>query len=895
MAKPANKYKKTMMRNKTFFRLFYIFALVTLLLPMVAMAQSENVKINPEISYSSIPQTYKVQGIIIDGVDEYDHDILLGISGLSIGQTITIPKPDDQISTAIRNFWERGLFSDVSIAIDSIIDNQIYLHINLTARPRLTSITFNGIKKTEKEDLEKKVGFVAGNQISTSALNRAEYIIKNYYDEKSYSNVSVEFIQKDDPDKKNHVILDINIDKHEKIKVHKIYVSGVDKEMVKQTKKAMSSSKIREVHKLKNIFKGKKYSEEKYNDAKKSVVAKFNELGYRDAYIIEDSVKQYEEKYVDLYLNLYQGDKYYLRDVSWVGNTVYSTEVLNSLLQMKKGDIYNQTLLTKRLDAGGGDEDAIPNLYYNNGYVFSEVVPVEINIDGDSIDLEIRINEGQQAHLNHVKILGNDRVYEDVIRRELQTKPGDLFNREALMRSIRDIASMGHFDPEKLNEGLKVEPDRTNGTVDVTYALESKSSDQLELSFGWGSIGLTGRVAVKFTNFAINNLFRKEGNKRAILPQGEGQQLELSLNTNGTYYQQYSISFLDPWFGKKRPNQFSASMFYSKQTDVNSNYYNSSYYNNYYNSMYGYGMNNYYYNDYTNYYDPDKYMQMVGVSVGWGRRLRWPDNYFTFSAMLTYQRYMLKQWKYFIMTDGDCNSAFLTLSLSRNSTDQQFFPRRGSDFEVSAAFTPPYSLWDGKDYASLANNPQSPTYKNEMKEKYRWVEYHKWKFRLKTFTALTNANKCFVLMTRTEFGLLGHYNQHKRSPFETFYVGGDGMSGYSTGYCTETIGLRGYDNGSLTPYGFESYAYSRMSLELRYPLMLSGQTSIYALTFLEGGNAWTETKKFNPFDMKRSAGAGLRLFLPMVGLMGVDWAYGFDKVYGNKGGSNFHFIIGREF
>ena len=648
--------------------------------------------------------------------------------------------------------------------------------------------------------------------------------------------------------------------------------------------------KTRESGKLRNILKSKKFIEEKYKEDKALFIKRYNSWGYRDAYIVKDSIVPYDDKHIDIYLNVSQGEKYYVRNISWIGNSIYSTDALNNSLALNKGDVYNQEQLEKRLHE---DANSIGNEYYNNGYVFSSIEPVETQVVGDSIDLEIRIREGKQATLNKVAILGNEYVFEDVIRRELRTKPGDLFSKDAIMRSLTDLGQMGHFDPEKLEPDIK--PNESDGTVDITYKLSPKSSDQVEFSMGYGTTGITGRIAVKFTNFAIQELFKKHATSRKLLPQGEGQTVELAAQTNGTYYQQYSLSFLDPWFGRKRPNQFSASLFYSKQTDVNSNYYNSAYYNNYYNSIYGYGTSSGNYN-YADFYDPDKYVQILGGTVGWGKRLRWPDDFFTFSVMATFQRYILKQWQYFIMTDGNCNNFNLTFSLNRNSSDQPFFPRKGSDFSLSVSATPPYSLWDNKKYSALANNRNSATYQREMKEKYRWVEYHKWKFRLKTYTALTNANKCPVLMTRTEFGILGYYNRHKPSPFETFYMGGDGMSGYSYGYATETIGLRGYDNGSLTPAGYEGYAYSRMSLEIRYPLMLES-TSIYALGFLEGGNAWTRTSKFNPFDMKRSAGVGVRLFLPMIGMMGIDWAYGFDKVFGTRSssGSQFHFIIGQEF
>ena len=450
---------------------------------------------------------------------------------------------------------------------------------------------------------------------------------------------------------------------------------------------------------------------------------------------------------------------------------------------------------------------------------------------------------------------------------------------------------MGHFDPEKVNPDVK--PDPENGTVNINWELEQKSNDQVEFSLGWGQTGVIGRIGLKLNNFSMRNLFRKNSEHRGFLPIGDGEVLSLGAQTNGTYYQSYNMSYSTNWFGGKRPIQFSVGAYFSKQSDVSSNYYNNGYFNNYYNYIYGYG-SNYGYNNYENYYDPDKYVKLFGVSLGWGKQLRWPDDYFQLSLSLQYTRYMMKNWAYFLMTNGNSNNLNLSIQLSRTSTDNQLFPRRGSEFMASVTVTPPWSAFDGKDYEHLAQNPKSPNYNKEQQEKYRWVEYHKWKFKARTYTALTSGQKCLVLMTRVELGLLGSFNKWKMSPFETYYMGGDGMTGYSTNYAEETIGLRGYENGSLTPYGAEAYAYDRMSLELRYPLLL-GNTTIYGLTFVEGGNAWTETKKFNPFDMKRSAGVGVRIFLPMVGLMGIDWAYGFDTVYGKKGGSQFHFILGQEF
>ena len=864
--------------------------LMLLALSGVSLTMSAQQKIvNPDITYSGTPKTYKLAGLTVTGIEGYEDYVLTGISGLTVGQELEVP--GTAITDAVKRYWKHGLFSDVSISADSIVGDNIYLKIHLAPRPRISTINYNGLKKTEREDMEKKLGLLKGGQITPNMIDRAKILAKKYFEDKGYKNAEVFIRQRDDVAAKNQVILDIDVDKKEKLKVRSIIIDGDNQLGEKKIKGTLFSkgafAKTHEAGKLANILKSKKFTPERWAEDKKNLITKYNEYGYRDAMIVKDSVWNVDPKHVDIYVKVDEGKKYYIRNIKWVGNTVYSTDYLSRLLDMKKGDVYNQTYLNKRLSQ---DEDAVGNAYWNNGYLFYNLQPTEVNIVGDSIDLEMRITEGQQARINRVKINGNDRLYENVVRRELRTKPGDLFSKEALMRSARELASMGHFDPEAINpEPVANEED---GTVDINYNLKQKSNDQVELSLGWGQTGVIGRVGLKLNNFSMANLFRRNREHRGILPIGDGETLSLGAQTNGTYYQSYNAQYSTNWLGGKRPIQFSVGMSYSKQTDVSSNYYNSGYMNNYNNYRYGYG--NYNYNSYENYYDPDKYVKLLSVYAGWGKRLSWPDDYFTLSLQLQYQRYMLRNWQYFIMSNGSANNLNLNIALNRTSTDNQLFPRRGSDFSVSLTITPPWSKWDHKDYAHLATDRNSPTYSQEQQEKYRWVEYHKWKFKARTFTALTSGQKCFVLMTRVEFGLLGSYNKNKKSPFETYYMGGDGMSGYSTGYAEETIGLRGYENGSLTPYGAEGYAYSRMSLELRYPFLL-GNTTIYGLGFVEAGNAWTETSKFNPFDMKRSAGLGVRIFLPMVGMMGIDWAYGFDKVFGTKGGSQFHFILGQEF
>ena len=854
---------------------------------------AQDVIVNPEVSYAGTPRECIIGGITVTHFENTPDFTLIGLSGLQVGQKIDLP--GDQITDAVKRYWKNQLFSDVSISVDSLVGNKAYLHIHLKMNPRVSTVNYYGLKKSEREDMEKKLGILVGAQITRDMLDRAKILAKSYFDDKGFKNAEIDIQQRPDVTKEDYVILDFMVDKKQKMKVREIIIDGnnalPDKKLKGGFLRKGAFAKTHEAGKFSSFFKSKKFTTERWNEDKKNLIAKYNEYGYRDAVILEDSVWNVDENHVNVYVKIDEGQQYFIRNVTWVGNTVYPTDFLNRSLDMKKGDVYNQKLMNKRLTE---DDDAVGNNYWNNGYIFYQLDPAEVNIVGDSIDLEMRITEGPQARISHVRINGNDRLYENVVRRELQTKPGDLFSKEALMRSMREMASMGHFDPEAISPDTK--PDYLNGTVDINWQLQQKSNDQIEFSLGWGQTGVIGRVGLKLNNFSIRNLFRKNAEHRGIMPIGDGEVFSLGAQTNGTYYQSYNASYSTAWFGGKRPIQFSVGMYYSKQTDVSSNFYNSAWQNNYLNYMYGYGGYGYGYgyNNYENYYDPDKYVQLIGASLGWGKRLRWPDDHFMLSVQLAYTRYMLKNWQYFLLTTGKSNNLNLSLQINRSSTDSPLFPRTGSEFTASVTITPPWSKFDNIDYENLATNPKSPTYNDEQQKKYRWVEYHKWKFKMRTFTALTKAQKCFVLMTRIELGILGSYNKYKKSPFETYYMGGDGMTGYSTSYAEETIGLRGYENGTLTPWGYEGYAYDRFTAELRYPFLL-GNTTIYGLTFLEAGNAWNETKKFNPFDMKRSAGVGLRIFLPMVGMMGIDWAYGFDKVFGEKGGSQFHFIIGQEF
>ena len=888
-------------------RKFVVLCLMSWVVALGAWAQeADTTKVEapaevPVISYSLTPKKYKIADIKVSGIKNYDDYVLIGFSGLSVGDEVSVP--GDEITQAIKRFWKHGLFSDVKILATKIEGDQIWLEIQLKQRPRLSEVHYSGIKKSEREDLEAKLGLTKGFQVTPNIMDRTKQVIQKFFDGKGFKNVDVEIEQKDDPANEGEVIVNINIDKNEKTKIHHITFEGNSALTARDLKKAMkkTNEKFSFFNDWKSsileMFSTKKFTTEEYENDKNNIIAKYNEHGYRDAVLISDSVWNFNEKKVDIHIKVDEGQKYYLKDIRFVGNTKYATDYLMAVLGMKPGEVYNQKKLDERLSS---DEDAVSNIYFNNGYLFFNADPVEVDVQGDSIALEIRIQEGPQATINKVIIKGNDRLYEDIVRRELRTKPGMLFSREDLVRSVRELAQMGHFDPENMNPVPL--PDPENGTVDIEYNLVSKANDQIEFSAGWGQTGVIGKLSLKFTNFSMKN-FLNPSTYKGIIPQGEGQTLTLSGQTNGRYYQAYSISFMDPWFGGKRPNTLSVSAYFSKQTDIADSYlsnysygYNPYYYSGYYG---GYGYNNSYYNSmYNTYeyaYNPNKYITMFGVSAGYGKRLNWPDDYFQFMATLNYQLYTMKDWDYFLVQNGTCHNVNLELNLSRNSIDNPLYTRSGSQFSLSVAVTPPYSLFNDKNYAAMSNDDP---------DKYRFIEYHKWKFKAKIFSPLAplTVKRTPVLMSRVEFGFLGMYDKNKKTPFETFYMGGDGMSGYSSTYATETIGLRGYENGSIAGNGGYSsygYAYQRLAMELRYPFLLEPSSTIYGLVFVEAGNAWTDMKDFNPFKLKRSAGVGVRIFLPMIGLMGLDWAYGFDEPnYGSTGkrsGSNLHFIIGQEF
>lgn len=838
---------------------------------------------NPTMVFSAMPRTYEIADIKVTGAPAYEDFIVLGYAGLKVGDRLEIP--GNELSNAVKRLMRQGLFAQARVKVLKTYGDKAWLELELRTQPRISEVNYIGMKKGEREDLQKALQLMKGNQITQNIVNRIERITRKYFADKGFGNAEVKITLHEDLSNRDQMIVDIAVNKRSKVKVHKIYITGNQVLSSNQIQRAMK--KTNEKNKLVNLFRQKKFVEQDYQDDLNRIIEKYNEKGYRDAIIVSDSVVPYNEKLVDVYITVDEGKRYYIKDINWVGNTVYPNAILNNVLGMQPGDVYNQKYMNKRLST---DDDAVNSLYMDNGYLFFQLVPIEKDIEGDSISLEMRIMEGPQARINNVVINGNDRLYEKVVRRELRVKPGELFSKSDLMRSLREIAQTGHFNPENLMPDIQ--PNEENGTVDVILNLESKANDQIEFSMGWGQTGIIGKLSLKFTNFSIKNLFHPSS-YRGIIPQGEGQTFTISAQTNARYYQAYSLSFLDPWFGGKRPNSLQVSAYYSRQTGVNSSYYNSQWQNayNYYLGSGGYYDYNY---NYQNAYDPNKVLQMVGVNVGFGKRLSWPDDYFTFTAELGYNWYYLKNWEYlYYMNNGTSNSIVLGLTLARNSIDNPLYTRSGSQFSLNLQITPPASLLSGKkDWEKLSKENTTES----KKELYRWIEYWKLRFKSRTYTPLANANGQWtpVLMTRADIGLLGSFNKWLKTPFETFYVGGDGMSGSYT-YATETIALRGYDNGQFTPYGSEGYAYTRLGVELHFPLMLQPTTTIYALAFAEAGNSWTSVKDFNPFSLKRSAGFGVRIFLPMVGMMGIDWAYGFDKVFGEKGGSHFHFILGQEF
>jgi len=824
---------------------------------LTLMSLTLNAQEKQEIIDFMSPEDYIIGGVSVTGIRYLDINALIGISGLRVGQEITIP--GEAVTTAAQKLWQQGLFSDVRISISKIISDSVFLDIFLQERPRISSVKFTGLKNSESQDLVEKINLPVGSQVTAYLLNTAKKIIKDHFVEKGFLNTEVDFVQKDDPDQPNNVILSINVNKKQKVKISEITFVGNEFFDAGKLRRQMKGTKKKNL----NIFRASKYIGEKYKEDKDKLFVFYNDNGFKDFTILSDSLYLVSEDRVALVIKIDEGKQYFLRDVDWVGNSVYRKEDLGKVFNVKKGSVYNQSLITDRLNGSAGAEDAVSNLYQNNGYLFSRLTPVEAKIDNDSIDLEIRIYEGDQAYLNNVFITGNTRTNEHVARRELYTLPGDLFSKDKIIRSVRQLGVLGHFDPEKINPVPL--PDITNGTVDLLYKLEEKANDQFEVSGGWGAGMLVGTVGVRFNNFAMRNFFNLKEWKP--YPSGDGQSLSIRAQSNGRIYQSYNVSFVEPWLGGKNPNTFSISMYRSLMTN---------------NKKKG--------------EDGRQSMIIDGATIGLGKRLTWPDDWFSLYGELSYQRYSLNNYNQFrfLFENGNSNLLSLTAKLTRFSTSPNLiYPRSGSSFTLSLQATPPYSSISGRD---MLNAPDDI--------KYKWIEFHKWTFKSDYYFPLTKNDK-MVLNARFSFGYLGHYNKDiGPSPFENYTLGGDGMTGYSF-YGSEIISLRGYINRSLTPNhpvrGVPSgNVYSKITFELRYPISLNPQATIFGLAFLESGRAWYQLKEYNPFKMNRSAGIGLRANLPMFGLLGIDWGYGFDPVpdpvsYPNANKGQFHFVLGQQF
>lgn len=799
---------------------------------------------------------FVIGGVSVSGVRYLDINAIIGISGLRMGQTITIP--GEAVKNAVQRLWSQGLFSDVRISIESMKSDTVFLDILLQERPRISSIKFYGIKNAETQDITEKIKLPVGSQITSFILDNTRKIIRDHFIEKGFYNTTVEFIQKDDPDQPNNVILTINVDKKERVKIGDITFIGNESFDVKKLRRQMKGTKQKNL----NFFKPSKYIAEKYEEDKEKLLTFYNDNGFRDFTIISDSLFDISENRVGLVIKIDEGNQYFLRDVEWVGNSVYRKEDLDRVFNMEKGSVYNQSLILDRLKGLSGAEDAVSNLYLDYGYLFSQLTPVEAKVEGDSIDLQVRIYEGDQAYVNNVIIAGNTRTNEHVARRELYTYPGDLFSKEKILRSIRQLGVLGHFDPEKINPTPM--PDPINGTVDLLYKLEEKANDQFEISGGWGAGMLVGTVGVRFNNFAMRNFFNLK--QWRPYPSGDGQSLSIRAQSNGRIYQSYTISFMEPWLGGKRANSFSVSLYRSLMT-----------------------------NGKKRGEDGRQSMIIDGASLGLGRRLKWPDDYFSLYGETSYQKYNLNNYSYyqFLFENGESTLISLMTRLQRFSVGPNIiYPRSGSSYTLSLQATPPYTFISGRDMSGAPDEV-----------KYKWIEFHKWVFKSENYFPLTRDDK-LVLSARFAFGYLGHYNRDiGPSPFENFYVGGDGMTGYSF-YGREIIALRGYTNGSLTPTAANGApsgnVYSKITFEVRYPISLNQQATIYGLAFLESGRAWNKLREYNPFRMNRSAGIGLRANLPMFGLLGIDWGYGFDEVpdparFSSANKSQFHFVIGQQF
>ena len=817
------------------------------------LVDSVDFDINAPMLDDTTPKLYYIRKINLHGVKYLNHSILKSSAGLVEGDSVYLPS--NFIPNAMQRLWAPRYFSNIQIGA-SIEGDSLDLEIFLKERSRILTWNFEGITKSKKEDLRDVLKLKRNSELSDYVIDKNIKLIKEHYSEKGFRTCNVDVRIDNDSVYEQCVNVTFIIDKGPKVRVGEINIIGNEKFTDKRLRRTFKKTHQKSIL----FFLNRKLLEEDYEEDKLKMLDFYNSQGFRNAHIVRDSVYFIDDRNLGIDIEVEEGNRFYVRDVKWVGNSVYETSRLESMLGLQPGDVYDKKSLHKRLGIGremNPEEISISNLYKNNGYLMSQIEPAEMVVGPDSLDLEIRIFEGKPFTVNNVGITGNVRLDDEVIRRELFVRPGELYNQSLLMQTLRTLMGMGHFDEQAIAPDIQPVSDEL---VDVNFPLVEKASDQFNIAGGWGSGTFVGSVGITLNNLSLRNFFKK-GAWRPY-PSGQNQKLAISGQTNGTYYKALSLSFTDPWFGGRRPNSLSVSAYISEQ--------NNAYYV---------------------WQSATMYYRSIGAAIGFGKRLQWPDPYFTFYGELGYQRYSLKGWNSFIISDGVANTLSLKLVLQRSSTDSPFYARSGSEFTLSVQATPPFSLWDGKDYAALKKQGT----KQSQQEMYRWIEYHKWLLKARWYFPLTT-NQNLVLMLGAEMGYLGHYNKHKVSPFERFEVGGDGMTGYNI-YGVDIIALRGYEDGALDPSSYYSVGYNKYTMELRYPIIMKPSSSIYVLGFLEGGNGFNSWKEFSPFKIKRSAGLGVRLYLPIVGMIGVDWGWGFDPAYGKtkRSGSQFHFVLGQQF
>lgn len=829
-------------------------AIIVTLISTVGFAQVSS--IGSVVDYSR-PKDYKIAGITVVGSEYTDVQAIKLFTGLQTGDEITIP--GDEISKAIKNLWRQQLFADVAIYAAEVRGNDIYLVIEVQEMPRLGRYTFPDLPRSDREKLKEKVDLIRGRIVTENLISTTNQKIIAYYIDKGYYNATVHISTEPYEAVENSVTMVIKVDKGSRIKISDVNFIGVENLSVSKLQRSMKDTKSKRWYRF---FKSSKFIDDNYETDKQKIIARYNAAGFRDARIVRDSLYKVSDERVAIDIEIDEGNQFYFRDIYFTGNAKYRTGQLDSILKIKSGDIYNREVLESRLYMNPKGLD-VTSLYQDDGYLQFQAIPVEILVENDSIDIEIRIFEGRQFRIGRVKVMGNTKTNDHVIYREIVTRPGNLFSRTDIIRTQRELARLNYFNPE----AFQVNPKNNNeqGTVDIEYVVEEKPSDQIELSGGWGFGRIIGTLGLQFTNFSVRNMFK--GSAWRPIPSGDGQQLSIRAQSNGIFFQSYNISFTEPWLGGKKPNSLTVGVFHSVQTNGQRRTLESG--------------------------DPNPFRQSLfisGASIGFGQRWQRPDDWFLMYASLSYQHFNLDNFRsFFSFADGRSNNLALSWSLQRNSVSDPIFPTWGSNVRVTVKATPPFSLFNGKDYTQISDE-----------ERFKWVEYHKWKFTANWYTPLTRASeenpRRLVLNANIGIGLLGLYNNAVGvSPFERFYLGGVFLSGFILDG-REIVNLRGYDDLSVTfpNPNVGSPTIAKYSLELRYPMSTNPNATIYALTFLEAGNTWARARDMNPFDLRRSGGVGLRIFLPMFGLLGLDYGWRFDDLREapQMARGQFHFSIG---